>query len=80
MAFQRRKSPAIGVKSRYPGFVPFALATKIEKAPSAKLAAKKVAARAVPARKAPKALPKPVPLVPIGAIAFDRSAAMYAEK
>lgn len=34
MAFQRRKQPAIGTKAPYPGFVPPALATKVEKVPS----------------------------------------------
>jgi bifunctional non-homologous end joining protein LigD len=34
VAFQRRKFPAIGTKAAYPGFVPPALATKIERVPS----------------------------------------------
>jgi bifunctional non-homologous end joining protein LigD len=34
VAFQRRKQPAIGTKAPYPGFVPPALATKVEKVPS----------------------------------------------
>jgi bifunctional non-homologous end joining protein LigD len=34
MAFQRRKSAAIGVKAPYPGFIEPALATSIDKAPA----------------------------------------------
>jgi bifunctional non-homologous end joining protein LigD len=34
VAFQRRKQPPIGVKAPYPGFIPPALATKINKVPS----------------------------------------------
>jgi bifunctional non-homologous end joining protein LigD len=34
VAFQRRKQPPIGVKAPYPGFIPFALATKTERVPS----------------------------------------------
>lgn len=34
MAFQRRKQPAIGTKAPYPGFIPPALATKVERVPS----------------------------------------------
>jgi bifunctional non-homologous end joining protein LigD len=34
VAFQRKKQPAIGVKAAFPGFIPPALATKIEKAPT----------------------------------------------
>jgi bifunctional non-homologous end joining protein LigD len=34
MAFQRKKPAAIGVKAPYPGFIPAALATSIDKVPS----------------------------------------------
>jgi bifunctional non-homologous end joining protein LigD len=34
VAFQRKKSPAIGVKAPFPGFIPPALASKITKVPS----------------------------------------------
>ncbi len=34
MAFQRTKSPVIGVKAAFPGFIPPALATKIDKVPT----------------------------------------------
>lgn len=34
VAFQRRKQPVIGLKASYPGFIPFALATKTEKVPN----------------------------------------------
>jgi bifunctional non-homologous end joining protein LigD len=34
VAFQRGKQPAVGIKSPYPGFIPPALATKIEQVPS----------------------------------------------
>lgn len=34
MAFQRKKSPAIGTKAPYPGFIAPALATQAEKVPS----------------------------------------------
>jgi len=55
---------------------------KIVERTSAKAPAKKQAAaiKAKPMQKAAKALLKPVPLVPIGAIAFDRRAAMRADK
>jgi bifunctional non-homologous end joining protein LigD len=33
VAFQRRKQPVIGVKASFPGFIPPALATKIDKVP-----------------------------------------------
>ena len=55
---------------------------KIVERTSAKAPAKKQAAaiKAKPTQKAAKALLKPVPLVPIGTIAFDRRAAMRADK
>jgi len=55
---------------------------KIVERASAKAPAKKQAAaiKAKPTQKAAKALLKPVPLVPIGTIAFDRRAAMRADK
>jgi bifunctional non-homologous end joining protein LigD len=34
VAFQRRKQPVLGIKAPYPGFIPPALATKVEKVPS----------------------------------------------
>ena len=34
MAWQRRKPPSVGIKAHFPGFIPPALATSIERVPT----------------------------------------------